>query len=309
MATSKSNTSKVVLPSATIKLSIATGTLLMVVKFLTGFATNSMAVMASALDSAMDVAASSVNLFAANKSAEPPDKEHTYGHGKIESLAGLFQSLIISVSALYLACESIRRLVKGTHVENLSSGIGIMLFSIVVTCLLVWRLRAAAKKSGSIILETESLHFTTDLLSNTGVIFALLLIRFTGYLFWDLLVSLGIAAYILKAAYDIFQRSIDELLDRSLPPESCRQIKKLILAHNKAIVGIHNFRSRRAGGKIFLDFHIEIHGKDDFKQAHLMTEHLVAKIQDQYPGSDVTIHYDPEGEDERIRHAHFASRR
>ncbi|MFA6600403.1 MAG: cation diffusion facilitator family transporter [Candidatus Omnitrophota bacterium] len=294
--------------TSALRLSIATGFFLMLVKIATGVLTHSMAVMASALDSGMDVAVSSVNYLAARKSSEPPDAEHTYGHGKIESLAGLFQSLLISASGLYLVWESFSRMVRGSYISNLGAGAGVMVLSIAVTSLLVWRLKASAKKSGSIILQTESLHFTTDLAANAGVICAFGLIRLTGYVFWDLLVSIVIAATILRSAYSIFQHSIDELLDRSLPPSEQRLIKRMILSHHKSVTGIHNFRNRRVGRRIFLDFHIDIQGEDDFKHAHFMTESLVAKIQKRYPDADVTVHYDPEGEDERIKHAHFAGR-
>lgn len=275
--------------------SILVGTTLAVVKFITGYLTHSMAITASALDSMMDVAVSTVNLIAAREAAKPPDEEHAYGHGKIESLAGLFQSTFIGVSGLYIVFESVKRLVVGSYIRSVSTGLGVMIFSIALSWLLVWRLQASSKESKSIIIATESLHFTTDILTNGAVLLALLLVRWTQFIFWDLIVSIPVALYIFKTSYQILRRSIDELLDRGLPGPSKGEIEALIRSYHPAIVGFHNFRSRSVGGQLFLDFHIEIRGEDNFQKAHDITESLIQQIQGHYPGADVTVHFDPEG--------------
>ncbi len=279
-----------------LKWSIATAAFLTLLKLLTGFFTHSMAVLASALDSAMDVAASVVNLLAAREAAKPPDENHAYGHGKIESLASLFQSAFIGVSGLFIFYEAVKRLIQGASLSVIPLGIGVMFFSMFLTWLLTLKLKAAAKQSGSLILATEKLHFTMDLLTNGGAIAALLLVKATGIVFFDLLVSILISLYILKTSLKIFPSAVDELLDRSLPPVSKEEIEEIIRNHHPSIVDLHNFRSRRVRDKIFLDFHIEIRGEDDFKKAHLMTESLISRIEERYPGADVTVHFDPEGE-------------
>lgn len=278
-----------------LKLSVATAASLALIKFLTGLATHSLAIMASALDSMMDVAVSTVNWIAVREAAKPPDEDHAYGHGKIESLAGLFQSTFIGLSGLYLIFESAKRWIFGTHIRGVDAGIGVMLFSIATSFLLVWRIQAVAQKTQSIVLATEKLHFTTDILTNGGIILALLLVRMTGLVFWDLGVSLAVSVYIFKVSYGILRRAADELLDRSLSPVSKEDIETLIRSFSPSIVGIHNFRSRHVGGQIFLDFHIEIRGEENFRRAHDMTESLIQRIQERYPGADVTVHFDPEG--------------
>ncbi len=280
----------------TLTLSISTGLFLAVTKFVIGLVTHSMAVMSSALDSMLDVTVSTVNLIAAREAAKPPDEEHSYGHGKVESLAGLFQSILIGLSGLYIVGESVKRLIVGSFVHSPFLGIGVMIFSMVASWLLIWRLKSMAKRYQSMILETESLHFTMDILSNGGVIAALVLVRWTGLVIWDLVISILVAGYILKTSYAVFRRAIDELLDRSIAPVSKDEIEKLVLDHHPTIVGIHNFRSHCVGNQIFLDFHIEIRGEHDFKRAHGVTEHLIADIRKKYPGSDIVVHYDPEGE-------------
>lgn len=279
-----------------LKISILTAMGLALMKFAAGYFTHSLALIASGLDSAMDMATSLVNFIAAREAAKPPDEDHAYGHGKIESLASLFQSLLIGLSGLFVAVESIRRFVGGTYLHDIESGIIVMATAIILTLLLVWKLKQTAERNHSLILTTEKLHYSMDVLTNGGAIAALVLVRITGLVFWDLLCSIGVALYIFKTSYKIFRGAVDELLDKSLPPVSKEEIENLIQNFNPVIGGLHNFRSRRVGQQIFLDFYVEIHGEKDFKKAHLMTEDLIDKIREKYPEADVTVHYDPEGE-------------
>lgn len=280
-----------------IRWSILTALTLAGVKFAVALATHSMAVMASALDSLLDMASSSVNLIASAKAAKPPDAEHAYGHEKIESLASLFQSIFIGISGLLLVTESVKRLIFGTHLQEIGLGVGVMVFSLFLTWVLTWRLRQAEEKSKSLILSAEKLHYTMDLLTNCGTIAVLGLVYWTGHPAWDLTFSILISGYIFKTAFGILKNAADELLDRSLPPVSKEEIENIIRGHNAAIVGFHNFRSRRVGHQVFMDFHIEIAGENNFQRAHAMTEELIDKIQEYYPGADITVHYDPEGAD------------
>ena len=279
-----------------LKISILTALGLALMKFAAGYLTHSLALIASGLDSAMDMATSFVNFIAAREAAKPPDEDHAYGHGKIESLASLFQSLLIGLSGLFVTVESVRRFVGGTYLHDIESGIIVMITSIILTLLLIWKLKQTAEHSHSLILKTEKLHYSMDVLTNGGAIAALVLVRITGLVFWDLLCSLAVALYIFKTSYKIFRGAVDELLDKSLPPVSKEEIENLIQNFNPVIGGLHNFRSRRVGAQIFLDFHVEIRGEEDFKKAHLMTEDLIDKIREKYPEADVTVHYDPEGE-------------
>ena len=279
-----------------LRFSIAGAVLLFVIKFITALLTHSLAVMASALDSFLDITVSTVNFIAARSAAKPPDNEHTYGHEKIESLAGLFQSLLIGLSGCYLVFESLRRMISGETLENIPVGFAIMLISLFVSILIVVILKRALRKNRSLILESESLHFTSDIAAHGGVLLALLLFIVTRWVFWDILVSVLIAFYIFKSAYAILMRSVHELLDASLPPQEVRSIHESIYAFDPSIVGVHNFRSRRVGGKVFMDFHIEIRGIKDFKAAHGRTEALISFLREKYPQADLTVHFDPEGE-------------
>ncbi|HLD56255.1 MAG TPA: cation diffusion facilitator family transporter [Candidatus Omnitrophota bacterium] len=278
-----------------VTLSIGTAFFLTVFKLSVGFFTHSLGLIASAVDSLMDVLVSTVNYIAIREADKPADKEHLYGHGKIESLAGLFQSLVISASGVFLVAESIRRLITGSHISHISVAVGVMFVSMVLTFFLVLKLKQVLKETGSIIVGTEALHFTVDFLTNGGVILALALVYVTGSGIWDLIVAFLIACYILYQSFGILKKSIDELLDRALPQEEQREIERIILSHDPRIVGFHNLRTRKIGAQRFIDFHFEIRGEENFARAHELTESLIKHIRGRFPGADVTVHFDPEG--------------
>ncbi|MFH1208704.1 MAG: cation diffusion facilitator family transporter, partial [Candidatus Omnitrophota bacterium] len=239
-------------------LSVGVALLLTLAKFSTGLVTHSMAIMASALDSTLDMLMSALNFFAFREASKPPDAEHAYGHAKVESLAGLFQSLFIMLSGSFVVYESIRRLLQGSFVSEIPLGIGVIVFSGITTLLLSWRLKVLSKKNRSLILGTEKVHYSMDFISYVGVIAALVLVGWTGNVIWDLIVSILVAAYIFKEAIHILKRAVAELLDRGLSNTALKTVKMLILHHHPSIVGAHSLRSRMVGNQLFLDFHIEI---------------------------------------------------
>jgi cation diffusion facilitator family transporter len=277
-------------------LSVGIASLLTLVKFSAGLMTHSMAIMASALDSTLDMMMSALNFFAFQVASKPPDDEHAYGHGKVESLASLFQSLFIGASGSFVIVEAVKRLIHGSYVSDIGLGIGVVVFSGIATALLSWRLNNLSRRNQSLILRTEKAHYSMDFFSYIGVIAALALVGWTGSVIWDLIVSILVAAYIFKEAVHILKRAISELLDRGLSNTELKMVKMLILQHHPAIVGVHGLRSRVVGNQLFLDFHIEIRGEDNFKRAHEMTESLIDKIKIHHPNADVTVHFDPEGE-------------
>ena len=279
-----------------IRLSVGVASLLACVKFSIGILTHSLGVLASSVDSLLDVFVSSVNYFTLRKAEEPPDEDHPYGHGKAESIAGLFQSLFIAVGGTVIITESIRRLITKTHsLSRLDLGIGTMLFSMVASFMLIRRLKSVARQNPSIVLDSETLHFSSDLYANFGVILILLLVKVTQLVVFDLCISLAIAFYIFWQSMGLLRRSIDELMDRE-SPEFHRKIERIIFRHDPRIVDFHNLRTRRVGTKVFIDFHVVLRGEENFKEAHRLTESFISEIEREIPDCDVTVHTDPEGE-------------
>ena len=278
-----------------VTLSVGTAFFLTIFKLSVGLLSHSLGLIASAVDSLMDVLVSTVNFIAIREADKPADREHLYGHGKIESLGGLFQSLVISASGIFLVIESIKRLITGVQLSHISTAVGVMLVSMVFTFFLVLKLKRVLKEVDSIIVGTEALHFTIDFLTNGGVILALVLVSVTGSGIWDLAVAFTIACYILYQSFGILKKSVDELLDKALPQENQKEIEQIILNHDSRIVGFHNLRTRKIGHQIFIDFHFEIRGEENFSKAHELTESLIKRICERFPGADVTVHFDPEG--------------
>jgi len=281
-----------------LKLSIGVASFLALLKFGAGLLTHSMAILASSVDSLLDVFVSTINYFTLRKAEEPPDEDHPYGHGKAESIAGLFQSLFIGVGGAVIIAESVRRLITQTHyVTRIDIGLGIMFISMLASFFLIRRLRAVAAKNPSIVLDSEQLHFSSDLVANLGVIVILVLVRLTQWVAFDLFVSLAIALYIFWQSMKLLRRSIDELMDREVSPEFQEKLKRMIFEHDPRIVNFHNLRTRRVGNRIFIDFHIVLQGDLSFKEAHRLTESVISAIEKEVPDVDVTVHTDPEGEE------------
>ncbi len=278
-----------------VALSISTALFLTLFKISVGLMTHSLGIIASAIDSFMDMLVSSVNLIAIKEAEKPADKEHLYGHGKIESLAGLFQSVIISISGIYLVAESIRRFIFRVELEHIPVAVSVMIVSMVITFLLVLKLKRVFSETESLVLGTETLHFTTDFVTNGGIIVALILVRWTGSSFWDLAVAFIIACYILYQSFQILKKSVDELLDRALPLSEQKELERIILNHDPKIIGFHNLRTRKIGNQRFIDFHFEIREEENFSKAHELTESLIKRIKERFPEADVTVHFDPEG--------------
>ncbi|MBI4357735.1 MAG: cation transporter [Candidatus Omnitrophica bacterium] len=278
-----------------IQWAIATAFFLTLFKLSVGFMTRSLGLVASAVDSLMDVLVSSVNWIAVKEADKPADREHLYGHGKIESLAGLFQSMIISASGIYLVAEALRRLIRGVELTRVPVAIGVMIVSMFLTFFLVLKLKRVLRETDSIIVGTEALHFKTDFITNVGVIAALIAVRFTGESVWDLAIASVIAVYILYQSIGVFRRSVDELLDRAFPTGEQKELERIILTFDPRIVGFHNLRTRKIGHQRFIDFHFEIRGEEKFARAHELTEALIKRIRGRFPGADVTVHFDPEG--------------
>lgn len=270
---------------------------LLVLKLVVGIATHSMSILASAVDSLMDLMASTINYFSIRTAEEPADANHQFGHGKIESLAGLFQGLLIGGSASYLAYRSVDRLRYEQPLEMLGYGIVAMLVSTAVTVALVRHMQKVAATTGSVALQADSLHYASDVLTNLGSLAALLAVRWTGQARIDPIISLLISAYIMRSAVIVLRDAINILMDRSLSQEVIEQIRTLALTEPR-VKGVHRLRTRQSGSHKFIDFHLSIEPTVTFAEAHDITEEMIRRIKVQIPYADITIHADPFGVEE-----------
>jgi ferrous-iron efflux pump FieF len=248
----------------------------------------------SLADSALDVLASFLNLLAVNHALTPADREHRFGHGKAEPLAGLAQGAFIGGSAVFLAVESARRLLDPHPIANGGIGLVVMVVSIVLTLLLVAAQRAVVRRTGSIAISADSAHYVTDVLVNAGVIVGIVCAAKFGWMAADPLVGLAIAAVIAHTAWEVFRQSYDQLMDHELPEEDRARIRAILLAHAD-IHGIHDLRTRSAGMQSFIQVHIELDPALSLRRAHEISDEAEAEIRAGFPQAEIIIHQDLKG--------------
>jgi ferrous-iron efflux pump FieF len=277
--------------------SVTVAFILIVAKTSAWLATDSIAVLSSLIDSFLDALASIVTLIAIHHSLQPADREHRFGHGKVEALAALAQSAFIVGSAVLLLFEAGARSLDPQEITRGYIAIYVMLFSIALTFTLVLIQRWAIRKSGSVAINADSLHYTGDLLMNAAVIVAILLVTKLGWTMADPVFGAGIAAYIIWSAYRIVRKSLDMLMDRELSDDEREKIRAITLTH-KAVESVHDLRTRQSGLTYFIQLHLEMDGDMKLHDAHEIADEVELSLMEAYPGSEIIIHQDPAGVEE-----------
>ncbi len=276
------------------RLSVVTAVTLALLKLGAALLTGSLSIVASLLDSTMDFIASVVNYVAVRVSGQPADKEHRYGHGKAEGLAGLVQAVVIGFSGGILFVEGIRRLIGGTSVRHADIGIAVMAISTVASVWITWKLRSTARRTGSLALKADSLHYASDVWTNLGVLAALVLVRYTGYDWIDGVVAAVVAIVVLATGVWVLRRSADQLMDRALPEAEEKALLEAIRAQVPQTRGIHDVRTRQAGRTVFMDCHVQFDRNLSFVEAHRLSERVRIAIEATRPDAQVVVHADPD---------------
>ena len=281
--------------------SVAVAALLIAVKFAAWLETGSVALLSSLVDSLLDIAASLVNLVAVRHAMSPADREHRFGHGKAEPLAVLGQSAFITGSAMLLLAEAVRRLISPARVENPPAGIAVMIFSIVVTIGLVLYQRHVVRRTGSIAITADELHYRSDLVLNLSVIAALVVGSALDIPILDPLFGAAIGIWIVYSAVRLARLSLFQLMDQELPDDEREKIRAIAQSHPD-VVAAHDLRTRVAGPTAFIQIHIEMNGTLSLIRAHEISDEVEAELRAAYPNAEVMIHQDPEGIEEARSH-------
>lgn len=274
-------------------LAIAGG--LTIFKLVVFFMTNSMSILASATDSFMDFVVSAANFLFVRAAAKPADHDHPYGHGKIESLAGFIQSVVVGGASLGIGGMAIHRLF---HPEDIRQPVAGIVIIVVALLLNIWHsrnLKASMISTNSQLMATEYMHYATDTLVYLGVLVSLVLFKVTGSAIWDPVISLLIVLYLLKSVGSIFRQSLGELLDEQLSDAHLHDIDQAIRNFSPQVVDYHDLRTRKVGNTKFIEFHVVLRDVEKFNEAHELTEGLMDIFKEKYPGAIVTVHPDPEG--------------
>ena len=270
---------------------VATATVLIIGKLIAWLMTDSSTLLASLTDSFMDVSASIINLFAIRYALAPADDEHRFGHGKAESLAGLIQSAFISGSALLLVMHGISSLLNQAPIHRLEAGLWVSGGSIVLTLLLVSFQGFVIRKTNSVAIKADMLHYRSDLLLNAGVLLALVLAG-QGWYWADGLFAILIGLFLLWGAGHIGYESVQALLDRQLLAEEQARIMALCCAV-EGVHGVHDLRTRQSGPTRFAQLHLELDDQIPLVQAHQIADEAELAVRQAFERMDVIIHMDP----------------
>lgn len=270
---------------------VAVALTLAVAKIVAVWLSGSVALLASALDSALDASASLINALAVRYALKPADAEHRFGHGKSEALAGLAQALLISGSGAFVIQRAIDRLLHPQPLAATGLGLAVMLFALLATMGLVLLQRRAIRLTGSHAIKADALHYVSDLAANLAAILALLLAPL-GYPRADgwLAIAIAIATFYgaLVIGWEVFQI----LMDHELPVDEQERIRKIALAHGE-VRGLHALRTRRSGPTTLIQFHLELDAQLSLLEANRVAHEVSASLERAFPGADVLIHQDP----------------
>jgi ferrous-iron efflux pump FieF len=273
---------------------VGTAFLLMAVKLVAWLLTDSVALLSSLIDSTLDGLASLVNLVAVRQALQPPDEEHRFGHGKAEPLAGLAQAAFVGGSAMFLVAEAGSRLIHPVAVRQGAVGIGVMAFAMVATLALVAYQKYVVRKTRSVAIGADSLHYTGDLLINASVIASLLLSMTLGWSLADPVFGMAIAGFLMWNAWGIARDSLDLLMDRELDEEERERILDIARAHER-VYDVHDLRTRSAGTRQFIQLHLEMDRSLTLMKAHAVADQVQSRIEAAFPDAEVIIHQDPSG--------------
>lgn len=266
---------------------------LIALKLATGVLTGSLAVLASLVDSLMDLIASSVNYVAVRGADVPPDADHRWGHGKAESVSGLAQAFLVALSVAALVWQAVQRLLEPEPLRHVGAGIAVMVVSSIVAIGVAVFLRRAGRRYGSLALTADAAHYLSDGLTNSAAIVALV-----GYSVFDItwidpLMSFAIAIVLGRTALGIGKQALDELMDRELADEVRREINETVVSTSSKIYGMHALKTRRSGRTLVVELHLELPHEMSFTEAHRLTADIEERLRAALGDCMVTIHPEP----------------
>lgn len=281
-------------------LSVASNSLLIVLKLVVGLLIGSVAVISEAIHSGMDLLAALIALFAVRASGREADKRHPYGHGKFENLSGSIEAILIFVAAVWIIYEAVCKLLDPQEIDMPFWGVGVMLVSALVNIFVSRRLFKVSEETDSVALKADAWHLRTDVYTSAGVMLGLLIVWLVGMIRpeWDLrwldpVVAILVALMILRTAWNLTREATRDLVDVSLPDEDVDWIPGLVAEGWPVVRSLHHMRTRKAGPNRFIDFHLVVDSNMSVGEAHALGDEIVAAITERLPESHVQIHMEP----------------
>jgi ferrous-iron efflux pump FieF len=274
--------------------SVSTALFLLLIKAYAAWATGSVAMLGSLADTGLDLIASLITLYGVRLAAMPADHDHRFGHGKAEAIAALFQVGIITFSAVGIGWRAVQRLIEGDVTAHAEYGIAVSIAAILGTLGLLAYQRRVIAHTGSVAIETDHVHYQSDLLLNASVIAALVLDQYAGLTGADPVFGIMIALWLAWGALRASTRAIDQLMDKEWPEEK-RQRFVALAARHPELKGMHDLRTRTSGAQDFVQFHMAVDPAMTVAQAHRVMDEVENKLAVEFPGCEILIHVDPEG--------------
>ncbi len=265
--------------------------ILVIIKFYAWLISDSSAMLASTTDSILDLFASVMNIVILRFALAPADDEHKFGHGKAESLAGLVQAAFVLGSALLLIFNGVERVINPRVIVHSNIAIWVTIIAIVLTLALVVFQKFVIKRTGSIVINADALHYQSDLFLNLGVLAAIFLSQGI-WLQADGAFTIAVALYLLFGAGQIIYQSVHQLMDHELSDEDLAKIKSIVVAHEHAL-GLHELRTRQSGAQRFIQFHLELEETLSLLEAHSIGDDIETEICQALAPCEVFIHHDP----------------
>ncbi len=273
--------------------SVSVALVLLIAKGWSYLHSGSVAMLSSVADSALDLLASGLNLLAVRYALSPADAQHTFGHGKAEPLSALAQGAFMTGSGVLVIVQAASRFHTGAVVGDVTGGVVVMVLSIVLTAALVVFQRYVVRRTESMAIGADAMHYAGDLLMNLAVIAALLLSSRFGITWADPVFAIAISVFVIANAFVIVRHAIDSLMDKELPQEDRERILAIAKQHPK-VRQVHELRTRASGAQKFVQMHIVMDHGLSLLEAHRISDDVEKAIDAVYPGADIIIHEDPD---------------
>lgn len=274
------------------RAAVALALILVLAKSVAWMKSGSLSLFSSLVDSFLDSIVSLANLGALYYAHRPADRDHPFGHNSIEDIAGVIQAAFIAGSAVYILLEALNRLSSPVEMQNGNFAIGVMVLSMILTAALLAYQRFVIHKTQSPVIKADALHYMSDMLMNAGILVALALSTWFGMIYADPIIALLVALYILYGAWQVGSAGYHNLMDRGMERGEIERIRKVVTSH-PGVEGVHGIKTRFAGTRCFIQYHLELKGGLTLLEAHEVTDKVEQKVADAFPGSEVLSHMDP----------------
>ncbi len=281
-------------------LSISSNITLIIMKVIVGVISGSVSIISEAIHSGMDLVAALIAFFSVRKSDAPPDERHPYGHDKIENVSGVIEAVLILIASGWIIIEAVKKLFNPSDIEGISLGFMVMLASAAVNWMVSGHLYRIAKEEDSVALAADALHLKADVLTSLGVaagLFGIWVASHFGYnlYYLDPVVAIGVAIFITKEAIEMLNHAFQPLVDHSLSEEELAITAQVIQQFRPQSDGFHDLRTRRAGRRRHIDFHLTLPRDMTVAESHTICDQIERGIEERLPHAVVLIHVEPEG--------------